>query len=149
MAKTTISTEVQWAGLGVQSTARVRQHEITIDEPVAWGGTDQGANPVELVLAGLGGCINVLLTSFAPLYQVELSHVTITIEGDLDPEGFMGVNPAVRPGFSEIRYAIALESHSPTDRITALVEHVERVCPVKDTLSGVEVLAQPLHIDAC
>lgn len=119
MAKTVISTEVQWAGQGVQSTAKIRQHQVTIDEPVAWGGTDRGANPVELLLAGLGGCLNVLLTSFAPLHKVEMSRVTIYIEGDLDPEGFMGGNPAVRPGFLEIRYTIALESSSPADRIAA------------------------------
>ncbi len=54
----------------------------------------------------------------------------------------------MRPGFLEIRYTIALESSSPADRIAALVDHVERVCPVKDTLGGVAVLARPLQIHA-
>ncbi len=86
MAKTVISTEVQWAGQGVQSTAKIRQHQVTIDEPVAWGGTDRGANPVELLLAGLGGCLNVLLTSFAPLHKVEMSRGRSTLKGIWTPK---------------------------------------------------------------
>ena len=148
MAKTMLSTDVEWVQHGVQSRAQVRQHQMTIDEPVTWGGADQGANPVELVLAGLGGCLNVLLASFAPLHEVVLSHVVIHVEGDLDPDGFMGVNPAVRSGFLEIRYTITIDSPSPQDRVAALVEHAERMCPVKDTLGGVAIHADPLQIHA-
>lgn len=55
----------QVVGEGVRSVANIRGKQIVIDEPASLGGTDQGPNPVELVLAALGGCLNVLVASFA------------------------------------------------------------------------------------
>jgi uncharacterized OsmC-like protein len=42
----------------------------------------------------------------------------------------------VRPGFLEIRYYIDIDSPSTPEKVQALIEHVERVCPVKDTFRG-------------
>lgn len=141
MPQTTFSSQTIWSGQKVKSTAHLRDHRVTIDEPESLGGTDSGPNPVELVLAALGGCINVLVTSFAGIYEVELKKVQVDVEGDLDSDGLLEKNPAVRPGFQEIRYRIQIDSPSPQGRIQALIEHVERVCPVKDTLKGVPVKA--------
>nr|PZN38472.1 MAG: peroxiredoxin [Bacillota bacterium] len=140
MAKTTFRADVSWSGESVRSVARIRNKEVIIDEPTSLGGTDQGPNPVELLLAALGGCLNILITTYAPLHQVEVRGVRIRVEGDLDPDGFMGKNPNVRPGFQEIRYHIQIDSPSSPENIRALIEHVERVCPVKDTLKGVPVV---------
>jgi uncharacterized OsmC-like protein len=64
----------------------------------------------------------------------------VHIEGDLDPDGFME-KADVRPGFLEIRYHIDIDSPSAPEKVQALIEHVERVCPVKDTLKGVPTVA--------
>ncbi|MCW7469559.1 OsmC family protein [Leptospira kanakyensis] len=53
-------------------------------------------------------------------------------------EYFKGLSD-VRPGFSEIRYRVNIESDSPKSNIDALLEHIYKVCPVKDSLSGVPV----------
>ena len=37
---------------GVHCHAEIRQHELTIDEPMGIGGTDNGPNPVEVATAG-------------------------------------------------------------------------------------------------
>src|SRR5699024_10360119 len=122
------------------STAHINKHQVLIDEPPALGGTDKGPNPVEYILAALGGCINVLVVSFAEQFDVEVRDVNVELEGDLNPEGFLGINPSVRVGYEEIRYTIHLESPSPQEKIDALIEHVEKVCPVKDTLAGTRVV---------
>lgn len=51
----------------------------------------------------------------------------------------MEKNPAVRPGFQEIRYRIEVDSPSDVGKIRELIGHIEKICPVKDTLSGVTV----------
>jgi uncharacterized OsmC-like protein len=140
MAKLTFSSNVTWSGEGVRSTADINGKQVIIDEPPALGGTDQGPNPVELILAALGGCINVLVPLFAKQHGVELKGCRVHVEGDLDPDGFME-KADVRPGFSEIRYRIDIDSPSDPAKIQALIEHVERVCPVKDTLKGVPAVA--------
>ncbi len=139
MANNTFKSTVQWDGQGLQCTADIRGKKIIIDEPEELGGKDKGPSPVEYILAALGGCLNILITSFSTSYQVEIKHATIHVEGDLDPDGFMGKNPNVRTGFQQIRYNIEIDSPSPQANIQRLLEHIKSICPVKDTLSGVPV----------
>lgn len=116
----------------------MRNHRLVADEPAELGGGDAGPNPVELVLAGLGSCMCVLAAIFAPHHDVVLEDFRVDVEGDLDPDGFQEL-AEVRPGFLDIRYRFAVESPSPPERIEALLDHIQRVCPVKDTLAGVPV----------
>lgn len=140
MATKTFQSDVKWTGEGVLSIADIGGKKVIIDEPLSLGGTDKGPNPVEYVLAALGGCINVLVTTFAESFDVEIKDVQVHIEGDLDPDGFLGKNPNVRPGYEEIRYCVELDSPSPQEKINALLEHVDKICPVKDTLEGTRVI---------
>lgn len=142
MANVTFSTDVTWSREGVLSYAKIGDKQIVIDEPKNLGGTDKGPNPVEYVLAALGGCINVLIVTFAKQFAVEVNDINVYVEGDLDPDGFLGKNKAVRPGFSEIRYTIELDSPSDQKNIDDLLAHVQNVCPVKDTLEGTKVVLQ-------
>jgi uncharacterized OsmC-like protein len=141
MPKLTFTSTVVWSGEGVRSVAYINGKKIIIDEPHSLGGTDQGPSPVELVLAALGGCLNVLISSLAKKHGVELRGSKVYVEGDLDPNGFLEKDPKVRPGFQEIRYRIDIDAFSHPERIEALIQHVERVCPLKDILRGVPTLA--------
>lgn len=140
MATVTFQSDVKWTGKGVLSIADIGGKEVIIDEPLSLGGTDKGPNPVEYILAALGGCINVLVATFAENFDVEVNDVRVHIEGDLDPDGFLGKNPNVRPGYEEIRYRVELDSPSLQENIDALLEHVDKVCPVKDTLQGTRII---------
>jgi uncharacterized OsmC-like protein len=40
--------------------SQIRGFKTTIDEPLELGGTDSGPNPVELLLAALGGCQEIV-----------------------------------------------------------------------------------------
>ena len=139
MANQRLRINVDWSKEGARSVAKVRDLKVIIDEPVMLGGTNQGPNPVEYVLVALGGCMNVLLTGFAEMHGVELRDVKTTVEGVLDPEGYMGKNPDIRAGFQEITYFVEIDSPSDPAKVQELLEHAERACPVKDTLTGVPV----------
>ena len=139
MANMIFKSEVVWTRSGVASDAISGKHTLRIDEPEVLGGQDTGPNPVELLLSGLGGCLVVLVNAFAPVHGVEICDVKVNVEGDLDPDGFLGKSN-VRPGFSEIRYQLKIDSPSDKEKILALQEHVLKVCPVKDTLTGVSVV---------
>jgi uncharacterized OsmC-like protein len=145
MSVVTFHADVVWSGESVRSVAEIRGKQVIIDEPQSLGGTDQGPNPVEILLASLGGCINVLVTGFAQLHGVELKASKVYVEGDLARDGFMEVLRGripenVRPGFQEIRYRIDIDSPSEPAKIQELIDHVEQVCPIKDTLGGVPVV---------
>jgi uncharacterized OsmC-like protein len=85
---------------GLRQDVEAGPHRIIVDEPVALGGTDEGATPYALLLAALGACTAITLRLYArtkgwPLETVEvrLSHDKIhakdcatceTKEGRLD-----------------------------------------------------------------
>lgn len=140
MANITFKSDVKWTGSGVSSDAVSGPHTLRIDEPESLGGENTGPNPVELILSALGSCLVVLVNAFAPAHEVEVKDVQVEVEGDLDPDGFMGLSD-VRPGFSEIRYKLNIDSPSPAGNVAKLTEHVLTACPVKDTLAGVPVKA--------
>jgi uncharacterized OsmC-like protein len=140
MPNMTFTSNVAWTGKGVASDASSGPNTIRIDEPEVLGGENSGQNPVELLLSALGGCLVVLVNAFAPAHNVEITDVNVSVEGDLDPDGFMGKSDA-RPGFSEIRYKLEIKSPSPAAQVQALREQAVKFCPVKDTLTGVSIKA--------
>jgi uncharacterized OsmC-like protein len=129
-------SQVQWTGESTQCDAVSGTHTVRIDEPQALGGTNTGPNPVELLLASLGGCLTIVVRTYAQQYEVELKGVSVDVEGDLNPDGFMG-KADVRPGFSAIRYRVNIDSDSPPEKVAQLINHAETACPIKDTLKGV------------
>lgn len=124
---------------GLTVEAETRGFKVVMDEPEQMGGANQGMTPVELLLASLGGCLSITIAAFSKAAHVELRDVKVHVSGDLDPEGFMGINKNVRKGFSQIRYDIEVITDSPEERVQKLMQMVEERCPVSDTLKGVGV----------
>lgn len=133
MAKTIFkSTTKLQNGLQVEVTAG--KHKIIFDEPTEMGGTDTGMNPVEALLGALGACQCIVARAFAAAHKIDLQDLTIEIEGDLDPDGFLGANKDAKIGFSEIRSKLFFKSNSAKEDIAKFVEFIDRTCPVCDTI---------------
>jgi len=120
---------------GFQTKARLRDHEITIDEPEALGGTDTGPNPVELVLAALGTCQEITYRAYATALDIPLEDVRVELEGDIDLRGFFAVEESVRPDYSAIRGTVHLVSSASEEQIETLRQVVNGHCPVLDILT--------------
>ena len=119
---------------GFLTDVRIRGFDFTVDEPVALGGTDKGPNPVELVLAALGTCQEIVFATYARLLDIPLDEVHVTVSGELDLRGFLGAAD-VAPGYSGISYEVEISSPASAERIAALVDTVNAHCPVLDILS--------------
>lgn len=139
MAKEVFKATVSWDKKSVACTAEARGLRVQIDEPEALGGTNTGMNPVELLLSALGGCVTISLLTFAPKFKVNIQDCRVELEGDLDPDGFLGKNPAARVGMSHIRFTIHLKTDSPREKVQELYDYFETHCPVADTLQGVPI----------
>ncbi|AGK55877.1 OsmC family protein [Bacillus sp. 1NLA3E] len=120
---------------GVQVKVRSRNFEITIDEPKELGGTDTGMNPVELALSALGACQAIVARVYAKKFKINLEKLWIEVEGELNTDGFLNLSD-VRPGYSDIRYNIHIETDAPRDRVEEFVTFVESKCPIGDTLAN-------------
>ena len=97
-------------------------------------GTDDGPTPVDYLLAGLAGCINVVGHVIAKEMGFELRGMDIQLEGDLNPARFMGKSKEQRAGYKEIRVKITPDSDADEATLEKWLGIVEDRCPVSDTL---------------
>jgi uncharacterized OsmC-like protein len=109
---------------------------MIVDEPPNLGGTDEGANPVEYVLAALAGCLNVVGHMVAKEMNFEIKALSFDIEGELDPAGFMGKAKDVRPGYQSITVKANVDTEADDATLEKWLEIIESRCPVSDNLQN-------------
>ena len=129
---------------GMHCQANVRNFTVAMDEPPSLGGTDKAMNPVEMLLCALGGCLVISSQAFSRECGVNLKNVSVELEGDLDPDGFLGKNPDIRAGLQDTRVKIHFDTDSPDENIEKLMQTIEKRCPVSDCLKGQPV---PVRIE--
>lgn len=125
---------------GLQIETNARGFKILMDEPEDLGGTNEGMNPVEGLLCALGACQAIVAKAFSAANDITFEEFHIELEGDIDPDGFMGLAD-VRNGFQEIRFAMHFKSNEPKDKLEAYAKFIESRCPVGDNLmNGVKLV---------
>lgn len=123
------------------------KHKFILDEPPALGGTDIGMNPVEALLGSMGACMCIVAKSFARMHRIDLQDLKIDLEGDLDPDGFMGKNKEAKIGFSKIKMNIFIKSSSSKEDIDNFIKFVEKTCPVCDTVINTPKMVTEVTIE--
>ncbi|MFA6401154.1 MAG: OsmC family protein [Salinivirgaceae bacterium] len=108
--------------------------QVVVDEPATLGGTNHGPNPVQYILAGYAGCLNVVAHLVAKEMNIELKKVNIEINGDLNPEKLFGTSSTQRAGFQVIRANIKVDTDANQEAIDQWFKIVESRCPVNDNL---------------
>ena len=119
-----------------KTVVKARGFEMTIDEPEDLGGTNDGANPVEYILAALSGCLNVVGHLVAKEMGFEINDFELEIEGDLDPGKFSGKSETGRAGYKEIRVNIDVDTDADRSTLEKWLETIEERCPVSDNLAN-------------
>lgn len=112
----------------------IRGFTVPIDEPRELGGNDTAPNPVELLLAALGGCQEIVYRAFAAVLGIEIERIEVHAKGYLDLHGFLGLSDEVPAGFSTISFTTRIVSSASLESISKLAALVEKHCPVQDTL---------------
>ena len=107
-------------------------HEFTVDEPQAFGGGDVAANPAEYALAALGSCQAITYRVWAAQLGIKLDKVEISIDGDIDLRGFLGIDDRIRAGFNAVRIWVNLSGPEPPARYEELAATVDAHCPILD-----------------
>lgn len=114
----------------------------TDGELAAW---DVGAHPYaagagdlacsgDLLLASLAACQEITVRMVAAAMGIAVRSVEVTVSGDLDFRGTMGIDPDAPVGFEAIRTEIRLSADAPADRLQRLAQRAERYCVVASTL---------------
>ena len=133
---------------GLQVESESRGFKIIMDEPRELGGTDVSLNPVEAVLCALGACQSICAAAFAKHCGINLEGFHVELEGDLDPDGFQGINPDARNGFQEIRFTMHFKTDADQAAAEKFADFIESRCPVGDCLqNGVKLVRSGVVID--
>jgi len=118
---------------GYLTKAQIRQFTLDIDEKPGMGGTDSGPNPLEIVLAALGTCQEIVYAMYAAGMGIPLDSVKINVRGCIDARGLFDI-AQVPSGFLKVDYEADIKSPADQSRIKELVDVVNAHCPLLDTL---------------
>lgn len=86
-----INAEVVLTNKNYLAEAKTRNHFLTIDEPVASGGDNNGPTPVEYLLTAVGGCVSITLRMYAERKGWDVGKITVNVsqKEELTSEGMI------------------------------------------------------------
>jgi len=120
---------------GMQVEVESGNFKLMIDEPESFGGTDTAMNPMEIVLAALGGCQAIVASAYAKTHNVKFESFYVDVEGDIDLDGFRGKHD-IKKGYQEIRYKMHFKTDEPKEKMERFAKFIEQTCPVTDTIQN-------------
>ena len=100
----------------------------------ASGGSGLQACSGDILLEALVACAGVTLSAVATALGIEVRNGTVSVEGDLDFRGTLGVAKDAPVGFRAIRLAFDLDTDAEEDQLASLLKLTERYCVVLQTL---------------
>jgi uncharacterized OsmC-like protein len=118
-------------GAGEEHT-RDQPFEIEADEPPVLLGEDKAANPVEILLAALSGCLTTTLAYHAAANGIEIEGIDSEYEGDINAKGFLNLDANARKGFKQIRVNFKVKSDADKEKLAELA----KFSPVFDTITN-------------
>ncbi|CAB4931539.1 unannotated protein [freshwater metagenome] len=104
---------------------RIRNHELTLDEPIDEGGTDTGPSPLEMLAGSLAGCVAVTIEMYASRKGWDIGGVEVQCD----------FTPAERGTPTTFDLVLRLPeglSDEQVERLTVIAAK----CPVHRTLEG-------------
>ena len=100
------------------------------------GGPGTGACSGDLLLGALAACSQITAQLVAEAMGLPVSNIEVTVEGDLDLRGTLGVSRDVPVGFSDIRLHLEVDGEISEEELASFHRKVERYCVVLQTLKN-------------
>ena len=122
-------------GASLRHTVQVRDHSVTVDEPVADGGEDAGPDPRELLAVSLASCTAITMEMYAVRKGWDIGHVEVDVE----------YTPAERGCPTKFELVLRLPDDTPEDQVERL-RVIAAKCPVHRTLDGEVMFAERVEL---
>jgi len=99
------------------------------------GGTGTAACSGDLLIGALAACAQLTCQLVATAMNIPTRHIDVTVHGDMDLQGTLGLSKEVPVGFQAIRLQFDLDAPEATaEQLRALGEKTEQYCVVLQTL---------------
>jgi uncharacterized OsmC-like protein len=100
------------------------------------GGAGAGACSGDLLLGALAACAQITCQMVAAAMGIPTERIAVTVEGDLDLRGTLGISKDVPVGFESIRLRFDVVAPGATpEQLRGLREKTEQYCVVMQTLT--------------
>ena len=120
------------------------RHRLVADEPEAYGGTDTGPTPYQLLAAGLGACTSMTMRMYARRKKWPLTGLSVDVTHDrMHAQDAESASERI----DRFRRVIALEGPLDAAQRARLLEIADR-CPVHRTLETGAVVETVLREEA-
>src|ERR1700679_1710941 len=101
------------------------------------GGAGTGACSGDLLLGALAACAQITCQMVAAAMGILTEAIDVTVEGDLDLQGTLGISKEVGVGFESIRISFDVRAPQATaEELRALQTKTEQYCVVLQTLKS-------------
>lgn len=115
-----------------QEMSHKQRFELDADEPLILAGDDSNANPVEHLLHALASCVTTSMVAHAAVRGIEIRSLESQLEGDIDLRGFLGLDPNVPKGYTNVRITFKVDADPENiEKLRQLAEF----SPVYNTLT--------------
>ena len=106
-----------------------RRFSIDIDEPRELGGSNRFANPQEHLIAALNACMTVGYVAQCAVHGITLESLAIETDGEIDLRGFLGIDPAVPPGYENLNYTVRIKGNGTREQFAEIHQAVMATSP--------------------
>ena len=110
---------------------------IETDMPAALGGGGSSPNPGWFFRAALAACCSTVIVQHAARRGIDLIELEVTVEGDGDSRGILGLDDEISAGHSSIRTNVRIKAQNETpDRLQDIVSWAMKHSLVACTISN-------------
>lgn len=115
----------------LRHTVQVREHQLTVDEPLDSGGEDAGPDPQELLAVSLASCTAITMEMYAARKGWDIGHVEVDVEYKLAERGCP----------TKFELVLRLPDDLPEEQVERLLV-IAAKCPVHRALDGEVMFAE-------
>jgi uncharacterized OsmC-like protein len=128
------STIRDFYGAGREDDSRSEPFEFSNGEPPVLLGNNEGANPVEFLLHALAGCVTTTTVLHAAARGIEIRSISTELEGTIDMQGLLDLDPQATIGYEQIRIRMHIEADCSDEELDALIAFARNHSPVCNTV---------------
>lgn len=136
------TTVTEWVD-GSLARTTARSFTLETDEPTPLGGTDKAIDPMELLLAAVGTCLQIGWVTHANRRGIDFRSLRIETRGDYDLRGYLGLDPDVPPGYLSITYTVEVDTDADPAALEEIRVAAENGSPVtQNVLKGTAIRSE-------
>ena len=109
--------------------------KLTADMSEKNGGNNEGPTPGTFGRAAFGSCLAITYIMYASRTDIPIENLEVEVQVDYDARGMYGFED-VRPGYSEVRYTVKVQSPASEEELMKLLDKADKHSSYLDLIAN-------------